>query len=74
MRGSDALVKVEVNPVLRNSVFPVRELEVRPSVRREFGFANANVLSFEDTFAGKIVAALDRQHPRGTRQATRHAG
>lgn len=64
VRGTDALVKVEVNPVLRSSVFPARKIEVRPTVRRQFGFANANVLSFEDTYAGKIVAALDRQHPR----------
>lgn len=64
VRGSDAIVKVEVNPVLRSSVFPVRELAVRPAVRQEFGFAEAKVLSFEDTYAGKMVAALDRQHPR----------
>lgn len=64
VRGSDAIVKVEVNPVLRSSVFPVRELAAQPAVLREFGFANANVLSFEDTYAGKMVAALDRQHPR----------
>lgn len=64
VRGSNALVKVEVNPVLRSWVFPARELEARPVVQREFGFVSANVLSFEDTYAGKIVAALDRQHPR----------
>ncbi|MBI3068488.1 MAG: nucleotidyl transferase AbiEii/AbiGii toxin family protein [Betaproteobacteria bacterium] len=29
-----------------------------------FGDVEALVLSFEDLFAGKIVAALDRQHPR----------
>jgi len=29
-----------------------------------FGFAEVPVVSFEDLFAGKIVAALDRQHPR----------
>jgi hypothetical protein len=30
----------------------------------EFGFAEINVLSFSDIYAGKIMAALDRQHPR----------
>ena len=29
----------------------------------EFGFAEMAVVSFEDLFAGKICAALDRQHP-----------
>ena len=32
--------------------------------RRRFGFAEMQVLSFADLYAGKIVAALDRQHPR----------
>ena len=28
------------------------------------GFAGMPVLAFEDLFAGKLHAALDRQHPR----------
>lgn len=64
VRGIDAQVKIEVNPTLRSTVFPPQELEARPGVRREFGFVSANVMSFEDTYAGKLVAALDRQHPR----------
>ena len=31
---------------------------------QRFGFATMTLLSFEDLFAGKICAALDRQHPR----------
>ncbi len=64
VHGVDTQIKVEVNPVLRGTVFPVRQLEVREVVSAEFGFADAQVLSPEDTFAGKLVAALDRQHPR----------
>ncbi len=30
----------------------------------EFGFTEVPVVSFSDLYAGKIVAALDRQHPR----------
>jgi len=30
----------------------------------EYGYAEINVLSFADLYAGKIMAALDRQHPR----------
>lgn len=59
-----AQVKIEVNPVLRGAVVEPRELSVQPAVQQEFGFAAMNVMSFEDTFGGKLVAALDRQHPR----------
>ena len=37
---------------------------VSPAVEDAFGFAEIKVVSFADLFAGKIVAALDRQHPR----------
>lgn len=37
---------------------------VRPNVEENFGFAETQVVSFSDLYAGKIVAALDRQHPR----------
>ena len=37
---------------------------VSPSVEAAFGFAETRVVSFADLYAGKIVAALDRQHPR----------
>ena len=37
---------------------------VRPIVEERFGFAEIQVVSFADLYAGKLVAALDRQHPR----------
>ncbi len=33
-------------------------------VNQEKGFAEIQVLAFEDLYAGKLMAALDRQHPR----------
>jgi hypothetical protein len=33
-------------------------------VEAAFGFAKNNVVSFPDLYAGKVVTALDRQHPR----------
>ena len=33
-------------------------------VQAEFGYAQMQLLSFEDLYAGKLCAALDRQHPR----------
>ena len=35
-----------------------------PRAQAEFGYAQMQVLSFEDLYAGKLCAALDRQHPR----------
>jgi hypothetical protein len=39
-------------------------MSVSPRVEDRFGFAEIQVVSFPDLYAGKIVAALDRQHPR----------
>ena len=33
-------------------------------VTEHFGFAEMNILAFEDLYSGKLHAALDRQHPR----------
>lgn len=60
----EAEIKVEVSPVLRGSVYPESERRIVARAEAEFGFAEVPVLSFEDLYAGKIVAALDRQHPR----------
>jgi predicted nucleotidyltransferase component of viral defense system len=60
----NATVKIESNAGLRETIHPVREMAVRQAVRDEFGFAEIQVLAFEDLYAGKLVAALDRQHPR----------
>jgi predicted nucleotidyltransferase component of viral defense system len=59
-----AQIKIEVTPVLRGSVFPAVLMAVTDSVQTAFGFAQIPVLSFADLYAGKLVAALDRQHPR----------
>jgi predicted nucleotidyltransferase component of viral defense system len=63
-RSNSAQVKIEVTPVLRGCVHEPQLMAVAPSVEDEFGFAEAPVVSFPDLYAGKIVAALDRQHPR----------
>lgn len=57
-------VKIEVNPVLRGSLHAPVDRSVRPVVSDEFGFAEMKVLGFDDLYGGKLVAALDRQHPR----------
>lgn len=60
----EAEIKLEVNTVLRGSVRPAVKRVLVPSAAKKFGFAEVMALSFEDTYAGKLVAALDRQHPR----------
>jgi len=57
-------VKIEVTPVLRGSVYPPQVHEVADYVQAEFGYVKMQLLSFEDLYAGKLCAALDRQHPR----------
>ncbi|WFU14348.1 nucleotidyl transferase AbiEii/AbiGii toxin family protein [Bradyrhizobium sp. CB3481] len=37
---------------------------VSEAVEEAFGYAEIQVTSFQDLYAGKIVAALDHQHPR----------
>jgi predicted nucleotidyltransferase component of viral defense system len=64
VRSQGVQSKIEVTPVLRGCVFEPKIRSVKPAVEEEFGFAEARTVSFEDLYAGKIVAALDRQHPR----------
>lgn len=59
-----ASVKIEVTPVLRGCVYPAESRQLSEKAAAAFGFARTLVLSFEDLYAGKICAALDRQHPR----------
>ncbi|WP_141340239.1 nucleotidyl transferase AbiEii/AbiGii toxin family protein [Bradyrhizobium sp. USDA 3458] len=64
IQKGDAQIKIEVTPVIRGSVFEPELRDVSPSVEETFGFAQMKVVSFADLYAGKLVAALDRQHPR----------
>ena len=57
-------IKVELSPVSRGAVYPARMMEVRDAVEEEFGYAEMPVVSLADLYAGKIGAALYRQHPR----------
>ena len=64
VRAGSVQIKIEVTPVLRGTVFDPVITAVVPAVEDSFGFAEMQVVSFADLYAGKIVAALDRQHPR----------
>ena len=64
VRARGVQIKIEVTPVLRGCVYEPDLRPVSRSVEDEFGYAEIQVVSFADLYAGKIVAALDRQHPR----------
>lgn len=57
-------VKIEVTPVMRGVVYDPAVMSVSEKVEETYGYAEAQVVSFADLYAGKLVAALDRQHPR----------
>jgi len=64
VRADGAVIKVEVTPVLRGVVFEPEIRSVSATVEDRFGYAEARMVSHADLYAGKIMAALDRQHPR----------
>jgi predicted nucleotidyltransferase component of viral defense system len=58
-------VKIEVNFVMRGTVYPVRTAALTPTARDVLlADLEIPVVSLEDVFGGKLVAAMDRQHPR----------
>jgi len=57
-------VKIETSPVMRGAVGKPRLMRTTDLVEDAFGFVATTVLAFDDLYAGKLHAALDRQHPR----------
>ncbi|OGB16718.1 MAG: hypothetical protein A2W72_14940 [Burkholderiales bacterium RIFCSPLOWO2_12_67_14] len=58
-------VKIEVNTVFRGTVLPVEQQPLCSRTRDLFGVEfEAPLLARDELYAGKLVAALDRQHPR----------
>lgn len=64
VREAGVQIKIEVTPVMRGCAYAAELRGVSSTVEAAFGFAEMKVLSFPDLYAGKIVAAFDRQHPR----------
>lgn len=65
VENESSQVKVEVNVVFRGTVLPVERRQVSARTGELFGVElEAPILAPEDLYAGKLVAALDRQHPR----------
>lgn len=65
LRVHDASVKIEPNLILRGSVFIPERKMISLKARELFGmYMECQILSENELYAGKICAALDRQHPR----------
>lgn len=65
MRNQHVDIKIESNYVIRGYVFEPETLPVSPGVSDHFGLSfEFNCLNRADLYAGKLCAALDRQHPR----------
>ena len=65
IKREDVSVKIEPNLVIRGAVFPNEKRVLCDKAEILFEQSvTTNTLSFADIYAGKICAALDRQHPR----------
>lgn len=64
VRQGSVEIKIETSPVMRGVVHEPQLLRMVPPAEEQFGFAEMQVVAFPDLYAGKLVAALDRQHPR----------
>ena len=65
IKKEDVSVKIEPNLVMRGAVFPSEKRVLCNKAESLFEqSATTSILSFADIYAGKICAALDRQHPR----------
>lgn len=65
VRRGNIEVKIEVNFVMRGTVHPVSMASLTPHARETLlADLEIPVVSLEDLYGGKLVAAMDRQHPR----------
>jgi predicted nucleotidyltransferase component of viral defense system len=65
VRHGSIEVKIEVNFVMRGTVNPVRMASLTSRAREALqADLEIPVVSLEDMYGGKLVAAMDRQHPR----------
>lgn len=57
-------IKIEASPVTRGTVREPILMQNTTKVQDLFGFVSTTVVHIDDLYAGKMCAALDRQHPR----------
>lgn len=65
VRRDDLAVKIEVNTVIRGTIHPTRIVSLTPTACDALmADLELPLLSTEEIYGGKLVAAMDRQHPR----------
>ncbi len=65
VQRQETIVKIEPNLVIRGSVYPPARSVISPKAVNLFEISvECQTLSENELYAGKICAALDRQHPR----------
>ena len=65
IRRGQSLVKVEANHVFRGTVLAVERRELVPAARTLFATGwSVITLAAAELYGSKLVAAMDRQHPR----------
>ena len=65
VQRDDLSVKIEVNTVIRGAVHPTRTIGLSAAASEALlADLELPLLSPEDIYGGKLVAAMDRQHPR----------
>ena len=65
VQRDDLSVKIEVNTVIRGTVYPTRTRALTAAASDALmADLELPLLSLEDIYGGKLVAAMDRQHPR----------
>jgi predicted nucleotidyltransferase component of viral defense system len=59
-------IVIEPNLILRGLVYPGQKMDLAPSAETRFKafVSGVPIASIHDVYAGKLCAALDRQHPR----------
>jgi predicted nucleotidyltransferase component of viral defense system len=65
IREGQSRIKVEINYVFRGSIRPIELSNLSPTVEDQF-FTELTLptLAMEELYGSKLVAAMDRQHPR----------
>ena len=65
IEGAGVQVKVEANLVFRGTVQPIEHRSLTPFAAERFSTElSVPSLALDELYGGKLVAALDRQHPR----------
>lgn len=63
--NDEAQIKLEVNQGMRGLIYPIKKRVLCEAAQEQFDiFCAIDVVAIGQLYGGKLVAALDRQHPR----------